>query len=200
MPLSETLKILLAVLCIIILLILAYKLYGIFVAKTAVEQAKETLKQIVDEAAALKDGQSKIFLIQSPKTWALSSWPYIPASGNVLMPNDCVNKQWKSCICLCEYPTRAQQLGSVAGALAKDTPAALILSGGTSLTNPLEIFSAEKGVLAFCNNVGVCIGEGYEKFLVTIENRNEPYPILIDKILSTNMSVKGNVLELRKNG
>ncbi|MEK6859230.1 MAG: hypothetical protein AABX54_00295 [Nanoarchaeota archaeon] len=70
---SETLRVVIAVMCILLLVVLAYKLYGLFTKKTDVEQAKETLEQIVSKMNGLKEGGKDEFLVVSPKNWVLMS-------------------------------------------------------------------------------------------------------------------------------
>ncbi len=70
---SETLKIVLAVLCIALLLYLGVKLYGLFIKKTASEQASESLNQIMEKINGMKEGESSSFLITSPKGWSIMS-------------------------------------------------------------------------------------------------------------------------------
>ena len=69
--LAETMKIVLAVISIGLLLYLAVNLYGIFTKKSQIEQARETLKQIVENINLLEEGKSKTFLLESPDKWGL---------------------------------------------------------------------------------------------------------------------------------
>ena len=68
--LPESLKLIIAVLCIILLVYLAWSLYGIFRTKTETEQARETLKGIVAEVEGLEEGQRK-YLVVAPEGWIL---------------------------------------------------------------------------------------------------------------------------------
>ncbi len=70
---SELLRVVLAVMCIFLLVILAYKLYSLFIKKTPAEQAKETFNQIVSKINALKEGGNDSYLIVSPANWNLIS-------------------------------------------------------------------------------------------------------------------------------
>jgi hypothetical protein len=69
MVLSETVRIYIAIACIVLLLILAFAFYGIFTKKTAKEQAKSELDQIMGFVGLLKEGESHEFLIENPKDW-----------------------------------------------------------------------------------------------------------------------------------
>jgi hypothetical protein len=65
---SDTLKLIVAAICIIFLLIFAAKLYSIFTAKTKTEQAKATLELIEAKINIVKETSEPItFIINSPK-------------------------------------------------------------------------------------------------------------------------------------
>lgn len=100
--LSETMKVILAVLCIILLAILAWKLYTLFTSKTEIEQAKASLNQIVDVAESLKPGASATYLVtgpfQKPKVYD-KWWSIVYFIKNDAKPDSCVNKD---CVCVCE--------------------------------------------------------------------------------------------------
>lgn len=91
---AETLKIVLAVICLGLLIFLGVKLYSLFTKQTAIEQARETLQQIVNRADSLEEGMQNKFMITSPQDWYLMLFnPGEP------MPEDCDRE--KSCICIC---------------------------------------------------------------------------------------------------
>jgi hypothetical protein len=54
---------------ILILIYLCVSLVGIFTFKTASEQAKATINELTSASSGLSEGQTKNFLIQSPKDW-----------------------------------------------------------------------------------------------------------------------------------
>jgi len=69
---EETLKIILAIICIILLLILSAKLFSIFIAKTKTEQAKATLEIITGKIEQVKKDNAPVSLIiNSPKDYHL---------------------------------------------------------------------------------------------------------------------------------
>lgn len=70
---SETLRVVIAVMCILLLVVLAYKLYGLFTKKTAIEQAKETFDQLVSKMNGLQEGGNDSYMITSPQKWVLMS-------------------------------------------------------------------------------------------------------------------------------
>jgi len=94
----ETLKIIVAVLCIIILLYLAYQLVP---KKTALAQARENLNKINFEIQKVISGEKNQsdFFIESPSDWWVIAWPY---KGETEKPAQCKNPD---CICLCPIPT-----------------------------------------------------------------------------------------------
>jgi len=71
---EEVVKIVLAVVCIIILIILAAGLYGIFTKKTDLEQARATLKEIVAKIDSLGEGGKGEYLVVAPKKWYFLSY------------------------------------------------------------------------------------------------------------------------------
>jgi len=71
---EETLKIIIAALSIIVLMILAYKLYGMFILKTDIEQARATLKDIIGIIENPEKAEERDYLIASPKEWFLISF------------------------------------------------------------------------------------------------------------------------------
>jgi len=89
---EETLKIIIAVIC---LGFLAYFLVSIYMnSKTEekLELAKASLGYLVEEINARHDNVE----IYNPKGWVIVSW----AKGN--MPNSCSNLGWENCLCICE--------------------------------------------------------------------------------------------------
>lgn len=69
---ENVLKILLAVMCIVLLLILATKIYGIFIGKTKIEQAKATLDIIEGKIELFKETNNPVtFIINTPKDYYL---------------------------------------------------------------------------------------------------------------------------------
>lgn len=91
----ETVRIVIAVLCIVILIYLAYKLYSLFTTKTELEQARETLEQIVGKINLLKEGEIYNYLTLVPSDWFIV---YYKQGEN--SPSICNNK---NCLCMCEY-------------------------------------------------------------------------------------------------
>jgi hypothetical protein len=70
---TELFKMILAIACIALLIILAVKLYGLFIKQSASEQAKETFEQLRIKMSNLQEGGKDNFLVTAPKDWVLMS-------------------------------------------------------------------------------------------------------------------------------
>ena len=110
---GETLKIIIGVLAIVLLITFAAKLFGLFSAKTEIEQAKEQMDILEKTINGLKEGDVKPYVLLSPNNWVLTGWPskgYINTAGAIYrhteyvgeIPNECLKYGWEKCICLCE--------------------------------------------------------------------------------------------------
>lgn len=91
---EEALKIIMAVLGVVLLLYLAFSLYGIFMSKTQLEQASAVLSSLSGKANVLESGNNASVLVTSPRDWNL----YVFNSGQI-SPKLCSNS---ACICICE--------------------------------------------------------------------------------------------------
>jgi len=66
----ETIKIIIAVICIFLLIYLAVSLYGIFISKSEIEQARATLDAIIGKINSLdNDGEKLDYFIIGPEAW-----------------------------------------------------------------------------------------------------------------------------------
>jgi len=95
---EETLKIVIAVICIVFL---AYFLASLYLnSKTSenLEFAEESLNFLVGE---IETGQTSIE-IYNPKGWVINVWPQEDDSGEKQSPNSCSNIGWENCICICQ--------------------------------------------------------------------------------------------------
>lgn len=72
--LPETLKIIIGVLCILLLIYLAVKLYDIFRRSSELEQARATVDAIVGKAEAMSDGETLDYLVIGPKNWRMLAY------------------------------------------------------------------------------------------------------------------------------
>lgn len=116
---EESVKLFIAAICIVLLLILFFKLMGLFTKKTAMEQARESIKVLMDEIDKVQKGQeSKEFFLESPAKWWVIAWPY-KNEGN--KPEQC---KLDYCICLCAIPTLPSKANSLTecsnGGICKD--------------------------------------------------------------------------------
>lgn len=105
--LPETLKLLIGVLCIVLLLYLAIKMYDIFAKKSELEQARAHISNIQGKISELKtreNGGSFQYILYNPQGWALVGWPYVGSDKEYNVPY-CVDRGWKSCLCLCSWPS-----------------------------------------------------------------------------------------------
>jgi len=95
MLLPETLKIIIAVICIVILIYLGVSLYGIFSQKTKLEQANQGLDEIILTLDRLENNENGTYLVLGPKDWFLTSW----SKSDDNRPEKCEG----SCICICNF-------------------------------------------------------------------------------------------------
>jgi hypothetical protein len=90
----ETLKIIVAVMCILILLLLPMKLYGIS-KNSKLEQATASLDNLYFKINKVENNHSLEieYLIESPNKWWVVAWPFENE-----IPNQCIGN---NCICIC---------------------------------------------------------------------------------------------------
>ena len=94
---SATLKIIISVLCIILLIYLTVKVFGLFQKQEEIEKANIALASIVEKVNIVNNGESEYqrVIIFPPNEWFLKSY------GNYAAPeNFC--KFDKNCLCICE--------------------------------------------------------------------------------------------------
>ena len=104
---EETLKIVIAVICIIFLVYFLTSLYFANKNKKDLELAKASLNHLVEEINSLEKGEIKEVEIYNPArlkhleylrvSWFILSWPL---EGYI--PNSCSNVGWENCICICK--------------------------------------------------------------------------------------------------
>lgn len=113
--LPETLKLIIAILCIVLLIYLAVSIYGLFNNKTALEQAKGSMAQMslkLDKIEKYSENSTE-FLLESPAKWYLISFPY---KDGVETPSQCK----RYCICICMEGDKENALNSCANGICKD--------------------------------------------------------------------------------
>ena len=98
---EHTLGIIIAVICIIILLFIGYKVYGLFSEKTDLEKAESNFKLIKGEMEIIKSSPAVNatgnIIVYSTKGWVLRSY------FNEFPETECYGK--KFCLCLCQDGT-----------------------------------------------------------------------------------------------
>ncbi len=97
---EETLKIIIALICIIFLVYLLSSLYNSHIADKKLNQAKEVLVGFESEVPSIEkvisflpDGETEVKIIYEPKGWFLYGFT------KQEKPNSCLNQ---NCICLCK--------------------------------------------------------------------------------------------------
>jgi len=100
---EETLKIVIAVICLAFLAYFLTSLYFKNQESKELELAKASLEHLIDEINA-KTPQVEIY---NPKGWVISSW----SKGN--MPNSCSNLGWNDCICICNEDTDTRRINGL---------------------------------------------------------------------------------------
>jgi hypothetical protein len=94
---SETVKIVLSVISIILLIMLAAAIYNMLIDKTKLEQARATFDQIEGISENLEEGEEAKYLVTSPKSWFIGIYPKGEASPVACRGQDCI------CICDGEF-------------------------------------------------------------------------------------------------
>ncbi len=107
---EETIKIIIAVICIVFLVALAIGIYNNLSKNKDLDYAKASLDNLMTQIN-LKNTAVDIY---NPDNWFISSFPQKDSNGNVLMPKTCSSVGWKSCICIYKL--------SVKGALSAWAP------------------------------------------------------------------------------
>jgi len=90
---EETLKIIIAVICIGFLVYLLFSLYYAHARNKELEQAKASLEYLIKEINA----ERTEVRIYNPEGWDISSF-----KKPERIPNQCLSKGWESCICICQ--------------------------------------------------------------------------------------------------
>lgn len=94
-----TLKVLVAILCIVVLLFLLYKVYANFMGKSKLDQAKSTVDKIIEEINAVSIGVEgeRDYQILNPKDWVLLYY-----STGEEKPKGKSGCNGDKCLCICE--------------------------------------------------------------------------------------------------
>ena len=99
LTLENVLKIVIAVICIILLLMLAVSIWGIFLKKTRMEQAKANLDELSSIIEKLGENESFKYTLISPDGYILVGFPL---ERNEALPSKCGLLPNRYCLCFCE--------------------------------------------------------------------------------------------------
>ncbi len=96
--LSTTLKVVIAVVCVVLLLIFGAKTYGMFQEESNLEKATKSLGEIHSAInKAELSGEREETWIYSPTSWSIVAWPY---EEDFRRPIECSRDKY--CICICD--------------------------------------------------------------------------------------------------
>lgn len=100
---EETMKIMIAVICIGLLLFVLGKMYYTYTFTKDVQQAKDTLARIETEINSMKEDGQREIMIYSPEP-SLSTVDYwiLISFDDTKKPKFCTEKGWKNCLCFCK--------------------------------------------------------------------------------------------------
>jgi len=107
---EETLKIVIALICIGFLIYLLASMYFNYQKNKDLELAKASLEYLVGEINSMKEGDVKEVEIYNPVRLWISSWPY---QNEKFLPNSCEILGWKNCICICSNLNWDEKIKSV---------------------------------------------------------------------------------------
>lgn len=185
--LPESLRLILALICLVLLIFLAVRLYGLFLGKTEIEQAKASLEQISGIMDNLEDGESAKYLVTGPKGWYLVYYNFseIEKSSKWGIPRSCGNSD-----CLCFCPTWLGEKDATNSNLLVYQPVRGEERGGW-IDFFYNVGNEEWQGLRYCDNYGVCEnvnnvfisqgvdymiwGRGLEWFFWTYRNGTVPW-------------------------
>jgi hypothetical protein len=94
---EETLKIVIAIICLVFLVGLLVKIYYNSTYDEELEKAEASLEHLIDEI----DSGNEYVEIYNPEGWFITSFP-IKGDVKKEMPSECSSKEWKNCLCICK--------------------------------------------------------------------------------------------------
>lgn len=159
--LPTTLKLVIAVLCILVLIYLAASLYSAFIVKSEIAQARATLENIMGKIGSLEEGETEEYLVVNPKGW------YFIGYGNevCICPYEVLRESRKEC---CE---KGAHLNIGAGVLVDSACTFPILKnqyeGCVSLSNVPLILTLVKtrGITTIRTEASMAVSDIFDKFL-----------------------------------
>jgi len=106
---EETLKIVIALICISFLVYFLVSLYITNQNDRDLEMAKASLSHLFEEINSIEDEGVKEIEIYNPDGWVISLWPHKVMKGTYGfrkevrdIPKSCSNLGWESCLCICK--------------------------------------------------------------------------------------------------
>jgi len=159
---EEVLKIVIAVIGIILLVYLAFSLYGLITKKTEIEQARESSDELFAEVLKIDNNEinmSEVF-IEGPNDWQIVSFPFEDFTG---FPSRC-KKDY--CICICPVPS-----------LSPWDP-----------SDPLKITRAIERAVNECDSTGFC--KDVLKKVTTVNKEGFNSPLEISGPMWLNITLK----------
>lgn len=97
---EEVMKVMIAIIVLVLLFYLAFSLYSAITQKSKLEQARVHMENIDSIINNLNEGESKNYLLTSPKDWFLVYFEKGTYSGASDVPRKCADK---NCLCMCTY-------------------------------------------------------------------------------------------------
>jgi len=202
----EVVKMVIAILCLIALLYLAYSMYSMFFKKTGIEQAKQSLEQLVTKINNMKEGQKDKYLIQNPKDWYL-----IVFKIGETMPKSCSGT--KNCICICQ---KQDYTGCDNNGVCKelDLDAEMSYNCFTSTAVGLDyvhrcfkieikeiLLEKKSGILFIGPEGSYSVGDKFFSVLsiVDTESGNSVEDLIFQSTLGYNEKLRGKIIKLIKN-
>lgn len=105
---EETLKIIIAVICISFLIFILGKMYYSYTLDKSVQEAKDSLARIEKEINSMKGNEEREIVIYNPSPPNIMGYfekdYWVLVSFDMKTPNFCAEKGWNSCLCLCKNP------------------------------------------------------------------------------------------------
>jgi hypothetical protein len=142
---EQTLKIIVAVICILLLLGLLFSLYSSYVGDKKLEQARESLDKIQDALDEAKDNRESNLMLSTPNDpiqgWFISSFNSEDSENFNDLPERC-SQEVGGCVCICKVV----------------------------LHKTLNMLEKKKDYSKYCNYEGVCAD--YKNVEVTFKERD----------------------------
>lgn len=141
---EETMKIILAVICLGFLIFVLVKMYYSY-SGDASQQAEDTLKRIETEINSMKEGDSREVSVYSPLGWTVGGFSDDKTPGNVAL---CLEKSYEkkdgSCLCVCKKNFFQKEKPCEGNGVCSFFPNKKFSSGVIIIENPPVVISITK--------------------------------------------------------